>query len=427
MKRLSTGVLAAMIALACGLNAGAQAGGSMPPANFGSPPSGQIPILYNDHHVYSKPDVLKQSRVLAALVKNGTLLIPLRSMFEQMGATVSYDAGSKTVTVSKPGSEVKVTVGKPEVVVNGETRPLDVPPIIYQGEILVPVRVISEGMGAYVQWVPDQHVVVVRYLPPTPPPTPAPATPTPATPPPATPTPVPVKPPTNEAFIAGDYIISPTVYNEFSPGNKGNNTFAIRGAMEFDLGNIPWMIGGSFERWQYPHNCNGLLPGSSTVWVPECYVTTIGNTGQTVVLTNQPPSDQLIDARLALRVMQPRIYVGAGYLWVGSNYGYPNLQGVGFGAEKLPDLNESFTGFGSIYYYPDVHGSITTGAVPTNYTLAYNVLKYQAGLNYVIGKSPIFIEAGWMGESWRAKTNAPGSRSYNGPFAGIGVWLPMNF
>ena len=70
-------------------NGVAQGGGSPPPADFGSPPSGQIPILYNDHHVYTKPDVLKQGRVLAALVKGGTILIPLRSMFEQMGATVS--------------------------------------------------------------------------------------------------------------------------------------------------------------------------------------------------------------------------------------------------------------------------------------------------------------------------------------------------
>ncbi len=73
---------------------------------------GEIPILYNDHHVYSKPDELKRGRVLAALVKGGTILIPLRSMFEQMGATVSYDPASKTATVSKPGAEVKVTVGK---------------------------------------------------------------------------------------------------------------------------------------------------------------------------------------------------------------------------------------------------------------------------------------------------------------------------
>src|ERR1700729_666318 len=171
-----------------------------PPANFGSPPSGQYPILYNDHHVYSKPDILKQGRVLAALVRGGTLLIPLRSMFEQMGATVSYDAGTKTATVSKAGAEVKVTVGKAEVVINGESRPLDVPPMIYQGNVLVPVRVISEGMGAYVQWVPDQHVVVVRYLPATPPPPPPSEAPPP--PPPATPTPAPVQTPYHDLFVA---------------------------------------------------------------------------------------------------------------------------------------------------------------------------------------------------------------------------------
>ena len=104
MKRLSTGGFAALFALCAfysvaapsaaapgnGGNGVAQAG-SAPPADFGSPPSGEIPILYNDHHVYSKPDELKRGRVLAALVKGGTILIPLRSMFEQMGATVSYD------------------------------------------------------------------------------------------------------------------------------------------------------------------------------------------------------------------------------------------------------------------------------------------------------------------------------------------------
>ncbi|HEY6487081.1 MAG TPA: hypothetical protein VIX83_11910, partial [Candidatus Cybelea sp.] len=49
--------------------------------DFGSPPSGQIPILYNDRHVYAKPDVLKQGRVLAAYAKGGTIYLPLRSMF----------------------------------------------------------------------------------------------------------------------------------------------------------------------------------------------------------------------------------------------------------------------------------------------------------------------------------------------------------
>ena len=122
----------------------------MPPADFGTPPSGEVPILFNDRHVYAKPDKLKANRVLAALVRGNTILVPLRSMFEQMGATVSYDPATKTVDVSKPGSDIKVTVGKAEVIINGESRPLDVPPEIYKGAVVVPLRVISEGMGAYV-------------------------------------------------------------------------------------------------------------------------------------------------------------------------------------------------------------------------------------------------------------------------------------
>ena len=436
MKRPSTGVLAALLAAFCGFsavaapsmastqgnigNGVAQSNGPSPAADFGSPPSGQIPILYNDHHVYSKPDVLKQGRVLAALVKGGTILIPLRSMFEQMGATVSYDAGSQTATVTKPGAEVKVTVGKPEVVINGETRPLDVPPIIYQGAVLVPVRVISEGMGAYVQWVPDKRLVVVRYIPPTPPPSPAPPPPAPSPPP---PTPTPMPPPASEAFVAGDYVFSPKVYNEFSPGNSGNNSYAIRGGGEFNLGRIPFMLEGAFEHWQYPHNCSASLSGA---YAPSCYVSTIGGAGTSPVVTTSPLWDQNVDLRLGVRVLDPRVYIGVGYLWVSNNYGYPNMNAIGYGIEKLPDLNHAFSFFGNVWYYPNVKGSYAVAAsaiapgTPSSYALAYNILKYQGGIDYVFGRSPLFLEAGWMGDSWTNKQNAPVNRSYNGPFAGIG-------
>src|ERR1700681_4244205 len=99
-----------------------------PPSAFGSPPSGEIPILFNDAHVYAKPDTLRTGRVLAALVRNGVILVPLRSMFEQLGATVSWDAATRTADVSKPGSDVKVTLGRSIVVVNGGERPPPPPP-----------------------------------------------------------------------------------------------------------------------------------------------------------------------------------------------------------------------------------------------------------------------------------------------------------
>jgi len=406
-----------MLAGTCGLVGLAQTGAG----NFGSPPSGQIPILYNDHHVYSKPDVLKQGRVLAALVRGGTVLIPLRSMFEQMGASVSYDQASKTVTVSKPGSEVKVTVGKPEVMINGESRPLDVPPIMYQGSVLVPVRVISEGMGAYVQWVPEKQLVVVRYLPPTPPPPPATAPPTvaPAATPAPTPTPAPVASPYHDAFIAGDYIFSPKMYNEFDAGATGNSngSYSVRGAYEFDLGNMPFMIEGNYEAWQYPHSCTSGVPAATIS--PDCYVTTIGGGGSTAVPAFTA-REYDADGRLAIRVFQPRVYIGVGYISKTSNYGYPRLNGWGFGLEKLPDLDQPFSLYGSAWYYPNTKGTFTDPS-GTNFSLAYNILKYQIGGTYVFGKSPLFIEAGWMGDRGTNKTNAPVDFTVNGPYVGLGI------
>lgn len=152
-----------------------------PPLDFGSPPSGHVPIVFNHHHVYVRPDIVHHRRLLGALVKDGTILLPLRSMFEQMGATVSYDAATESVKASKLGSEVQLTAGRNEVVINGEQRPLDVAPVIQQGVLLVPVRVMAETLGAFVRWLPKKHLLVVRYRAPTP---------VPQLPPPPSPTPV---------------------------------------------------------------------------------------------------------------------------------------------------------------------------------------------------------------------------------------------
>jgi hypothetical protein len=465
LKRLSTGVLTAIVAFGFGLTSAsaaqpapaAPAGtlpraatvaqvDTMPPADFGTPPSGEVPILFNDRHVYAKPDRLKANRVLAGLVRGNTILVPLRSMFEQTGATVSYDPATKTVDVSKPGSDIKVTVGKAEVIINGESRPLDVPPEIYKGAVVVPLRVISEGMGAYVQWVPEKRVVVVRYVaapiptpppppPPTPPPTPrptapptprptAPPTPRPATPaptPPPTPTP---KPTVYEHFVVGDYLFSPKVYNEFSGGNTGKGgSYAVRGAVELPALGLPWMIAGDYRSYSYPHNAGP--------------VTVIGGYSQ-VAVPAFTARDTDVDARLGLKVADPRIYVGVGYLWRQENYGYPRQSGLGFGAEKLPDLDHALSLYGSVYYYPTISGNFTYP--PNAYTAAaglcsaaaapatcsssqfqQSMMKYQIGGTYNIGLGGIFVDAGFLGDRIRGKLNSPSDSAHAAGYVGLGV------
>ncbi|HZT13534.1 MAG TPA: stalk domain-containing protein [Candidatus Baltobacteraceae bacterium] len=402
---------------------------AMPPMQFGSPPSGEIPILFNDHHVYSKPDVLKQGRVLAALVRGGTILVPLRSMFEQMGATVSYDPGSKTVDVTKQGADVKVTLGSPQVTINGETRPLDVPPMMYHGQILVPVRVISEGMGAYVQWVPDRRVVVVRYLPPTPPPPPAPPPPAVTPGPTATPAPA-AKKITNEVFVAGDYLLGPKVYNEFDPGVKQPNdsSYAARAAVEFNLLSLPWMVEGDYRQWGYQHNTTAILPANTPCTAnfgvpagePGC-VTLIGGVGQ-VYVPAFSPKDNDVDGRLGLKVLDPRIYIGVSYLGRWTNYGYPRQSGVGFGLEKLPDLDQAFSVYGSAYYYPQIKGTCGTAVCPTGpFDLEYRIFRYEVGATFSVPGTPVFIEGGWIGDNGKNKLNAPSDFSHNAGYVGLGI------
>ncbi len=406
------------------------------PPNFGTPPSGEVPLLFNDHHVYAKPDRVKAGRVLAAIVRGNTVLVPLRSMFEAMGATVNYDASTKTVSVSKSGADVKVTVGRPEVVINGETRPLDVPPEIYQGTLVVPVRVISEGMGGYVQWVPDQHTVVIRYsvavqvpqLPASPLPSPLPPSPSPAPP---------AKNP-YEHFIVGDYIFNAKVYNEFSPGNRGKGgSYAVRGAVEFPLFGLPWMLEGDYRSYSYPHE-ETITPGSFILTPNPCSgpiapangnqgcVTVIGAYGQTAV-PSFTARDTDFDGRFGLKIAEPRIYIGVGYLHREENYGYPKQNGFGFGAEKLPDLQNPFSVYGSVWYYPSISGNFTfpvgapPGLVGTDEKFQQRFLKYQIGGTLNLGNSGLFLDAGFLGDTIRGKNLSPSDANHDGGYIGLGI------
>ncbi|HEY4441260.1 MAG TPA: copper amine oxidase N-terminal domain-containing protein [Candidatus Elarobacter sp.] len=393
-------------------------------AEFGNPPSGEYPILYNDHTVYATPDVLKQNRVLAALVKNGRIYVPLRSMFEQMGATVSATPDGKTVTASKPGASVVVTVGKPEVVVNGESRPLDVPPIVYHGIVLVPVRVISEAMGAYVQWVPDKRVVVVRYISlPAPTPTPVPAaTPSPSLVPAAvsTPSPSPSPAPTPgsyQAFVQAAFS-APKTYNEFSAGEWCRESYIVSGA--WAPKNSPFAVKIDFRQDSFvtSDNVRDNIGNHYTQ-----FDTIDGGVALTPVFLGRQTN---LDARLEYAVAAPRVYVGVSYIHTENNYGYPQLNGIGAGVEKLPDLRPGLSFFGSAFYYPTVSGNYTIlNAASANagksYRQQYQMLKYDVGLAYDPGRSRLYVYGGIAGDRFTAKQNAPIGQTHDGPYLGLGL------
>jgi hypothetical protein len=400
--------------------------------DFGAPPSGEVPILFNDHHVYTRPDTLSQGRVLGAIVWHGALLVPLRSMFEQMGATVTFDPSTKSVDAKTANAEVQVTLGQNQVVINGESRPLDVAPMMYHGALVVPIRVISEGLGAYVEWEPSQHVCVVRYTPPTPIPTPEPtpvATPVPTPAPTPTPTPAPAKA-TSLGFIQGGVTFG-KVYNEFSAGTTdsfGNGSYGnsgsginypivAAGAWEFN----PFAIKVDFRQDVYDTADNATGPSGG----PGTSFTTID--GGTATVDAFEAKQSTLDGRLEYALGNQGLYVGLGYLEASNNYGYPSLRAVGGGLEKLPSFDQSLSWYGSAFYYPDATGTyVVDNSTSPNFNgsfkQSYNIVKYDLGINLDFGRSPFYLYGGYSGDRYTAKdANEPVDQTHAGPYVGIGL------
>lgn len=107
-----------------------------------------------------QPPVLKDSRTL----------VPLRAIFEALGATVSWDDATQTAKGVKDGKEIKITINDTTAYVDGKATTLDVPAQLINSRTLVPVRFISESLGAKVEWIDATQTVVI-----TSPATPAPA------------------------------------------------------------------------------------------------------------------------------------------------------------------------------------------------------------------------------------------------------------
>lgn len=83
---------------------------------------------------------------------NGRTMVPLRAIFEALGATVEWDGATSTATATRGETVVKLTIGAETMYVNGEGKKLDAPGTIVSGRTLVPLRAVSEAFACGVSW-----------------------------------------------------------------------------------------------------------------------------------------------------------------------------------------------------------------------------------------------------------------------------------
>lgn len=95
-------------------------------------------------------------------IVQGRVLVPLRAIFESLKAEVNWDSNTKTVTGRKGDTVIKLKVDDEYATINGKVNELDIPAKIVNGRTLVPVRFISESLGASVIWDEEKKVVKVN-------------------------------------------------------------------------------------------------------------------------------------------------------------------------------------------------------------------------------------------------------------------------
>jgi len=95
-------------------------------------------------------------------IVGGRTLVPLRAIFEALGASVDWAAATQTVTATNGETVVVLTIGGTSPQVNGQVITIDQPGIVVEGRILVPLRFVAESFGVSVDWDTATRAVTIK-------------------------------------------------------------------------------------------------------------------------------------------------------------------------------------------------------------------------------------------------------------------------
>ena len=93
---------------------------------------------------------------------NGRTLVPMRKIFEELGAVVDWDNSTQTAIGTKGSTTIKISINDYTLYKNGIPNVLDVPAQLIGSRTLVPIRAISESFGCNVEWKQETQSVLIN-------------------------------------------------------------------------------------------------------------------------------------------------------------------------------------------------------------------------------------------------------------------------
>lgn len=95
------------------------------------------------------------------VIRDGRTLVPVRGVFEALGAEVNWIDEKKKVIILSKDVNISMELNSDRFYVNGDEKKLDVPASLIDDRTMVPVRAISESLGCQVEWDDANKTVVI--------------------------------------------------------------------------------------------------------------------------------------------------------------------------------------------------------------------------------------------------------------------------
>ncbi|WP_313339149.1 beta-propeller domain-containing protein [Sedimentibacter sp.] len=95
------------------------------------------------------------------IIENGRTLIPLRGVFEKLGAKVDWNKNISEAVIKDKSNEIQMLLGKNKVMVNGEIKDIDVPTKMINSRTFAPLRFITENLGHDIKWDDSTNSVYI--------------------------------------------------------------------------------------------------------------------------------------------------------------------------------------------------------------------------------------------------------------------------
>jgi len=108
-------------------------------------------IVDGDYLIFEQPPV----------IVDGSTLVPMRTIFEKLGAEVLWSSNDQSVTANRGVASVWLQINNSSARINNQSQTLELAPRMVNGNTMVPLRFVSEALGCNVQWDDSKKTITI--------------------------------------------------------------------------------------------------------------------------------------------------------------------------------------------------------------------------------------------------------------------------